>query len=72
MFRIPRPTEPGVYDVKILEGEEIIGISYSNIGVDAFNIWTNEGHVFVISVTETGKLAAMVVDLSDTAGKLPH
>ena len=61
MFRIPRPQEPGVYDLNLFEGETIEGITFSNMDDECFNIHLSSGRVFVVCVHE-GALAAVVID----------
>ena len=72
MWKIPRPSEPGVYDLNLLEGEEISGITFANINDDSFNILTTSGKLFIIGTSGEGKLTAAVVDLSDIADQLPN
>lgn len=63
MYRIPRPHEPGVYELELFEGETIEGISFSNIDHESFNIRMTSGKVFVVFVSD-GALAAAVLDLT--------
>lgn len=72
MFNLTRPTEPGVYDMHLLDGEEIVSITFSNVERDSFNILTNTGRLLIIGITSGGNLAAAVVDTSDIAGQLPN
>lgn len=72
MWRIPRPPEPGVYDLGILEGEEIAGITFSNKIYESFNILTTTGKLFIVGLNEDGHLSAVVVDISDIADQTPN
>lgn len=72
MYRISRPREPGIYDLDILQGETIEAISFSNIGTDSFNILTDNNQLFIISITDEGKLAAAVIDMSNLDTQVGH
>jgi hypothetical protein len=72
MYRISRPREPGIYDLDILQGETIEAISFSNIETDSFNILTDNNQLFIISITDEGKLAAAVIDMSNLDTQVGH
>lgn len=72
MYRISRPREPGIFDLDILQGETIEAISFSNIGTDSFNILTDNNQLFIISITDDGKLAAAVIDMSSLDTQVGH
>jgi hypothetical protein len=72
MYRISRPREPGIYELDILQGETIEAISFSNIGIDSFNILTDNNQLFIISITDEGKLAAAVIDMSNLDTQVGH
>ncbi len=72
MYRISRPRDPGIYDLDILQGETIEAISFSNIGTDSFNILTDNNQLFIISITDEGKLAAAVIDMSALNTQVGH
>lgn len=64
MYRIPRPSEPGVYDLDILNGDRIETLTFSNTGIDCFNILTTTGKLFIISLSDNGELMAGMIDLN--------
>ena len=72
MFTIERPTEPGVYELHMFDGEEIVSVTFSNVEKDSFNIMTNTGRLLIIGITSGGQITAAVVDISDIAGQLPN
>lgn len=63
MYRIPRPKEPGVYELDLFEGDTVERVTFSKGESDSFNIHLASGQVFVIFHAD-GALTAAVLDLT--------